>query len=203
MTRNTFFNKNTNHQIKTSGFGLIELLISISIMILVTSIVLSQHNAFNSSVLLKSQAYEIALQAREVQLNAVSIVGDGTPDFRKVYGLHFNKLTGANDSYKIFQDAGDDNFYNGASEQFGKQGKLDSRFIISGIRTMDGTTVDDDTINDISVIFERPNFDARFFTGPNSEVSDAISSIEIDIKLEATGEVRIIEITKTGQISVI
>lgn len=202
MIQNNFFKKNTKRPLKTKGFGLIELLISISIMILVTSIVLSQHNAFNSSVLLKSQAYEIALQARETQLNAVSIVGDGTSDFRKVYGLHFNILDGANNSYRIFQDANGDNYYSGVGEQFGKQGKIDTRFIISEIRTMEGDT-EYSSPDDISVVFQRPNFDARFFTAANTEVSTNISKIEIDLELEATGEVRTIEITKTGQISVI
>ncbi len=57
----------------TRGFGLIELLVSISLMVLVLAIVLVQQTAFNGSVLLRSQAFEIALQIREVQLNAVSV----------------------------------------------------------------------------------------------------------------------------------
>lgn len=168
-------------------------------MIIVVSIILVRQSSFNGSVLLRSQAYEVALQLRDIQLNAVSASYDEN-NFRSVLGAYFNETPGSNDSYKIFRDADSDNFYD-VAEEFGIQGSLDSRFEIREIRA-DGVAV---TGSDLSVIFERPNFDARFFDGANSEVTAAV--VEIDVARvgtvgNSTGEIRTVEITSAGQISV-
>ena len=62
---------NYTNKILQNGFGLVELLVSISIMLLVTMVVLVNHESFNNGALLRSQAYEVALRLREVQLSAV------------------------------------------------------------------------------------------------------------------------------------
>ena len=183
-----------------AGFGIIELLVSISIMVIISSVILVQQGSFNGAVLLRSQAYEVALDAREVQLNAVSI-NDVTGDFRSLLGLHFD--LSSNQSYKIFRDGGTNNGYYDDGEAFGKQGSLDGRFEIRSIRVnrnSGGVTA----VTKLSVVFERPNFDARFFS-QTGEI-DA-SSIEIDVAKKAVAAgaddpVRTIEITSTGQIAV-
>jgi len=185
------------------GFGLVELLVSISIMILVIGVVLSQHSAFNGAVLLRGQAYEIALQTRDVQMKAVSVKTDGSgaaTAFRKVYGLHFD--TGSPNTYDIFLDGTTVNGYT-VGEELGKQGKLDPRFEIVGIDLVGSAG----TPTKVSVLFERPNFDARFFKADGTEDTGA-TAVKIDIRLKGTsgagtGKVRTVEITKTGQISVV
>lgn len=179
------------------GFGLIELMISISIMAVVSSIILAKQNGFNSAVLLRNQTYEIALQIREIQLNAVSAAGEAG-DFRSVLGLHFNSNAGSNGSYSIFKDADSDGFYD-AGEEFGVQGIIDNRFEIRDIRAGLNSP------NQVSIIFVRPNFDARFFSASATEL--AVSSIEIDIALKgvsgtSTSALRTIEVTSSGQIGV-
>jgi len=189
----------------TRGFGLVELMVSISIVVLVTSIILVRHTSYNGAVLLRSQAYEVALQAREIQLSAVSAILEAG-GFRNVFGLHFD--TNTSDYYLNFKDntsgSGGD-FYYGSGEQIGKRNNIDKRFEIGEIRLMNGvTTVSSPTA--LSIVFERPNFDARFFTGANNEVTTA-STVEIDIRLKGasgtgSGEVRTVEISRTGQITV-
>ena len=179
------------------GFGIIELLVSISIMVIISSVIMVQQKSFNSAVLLRSQAYSIALEARQIQLSAVSVSGEAG-DFRSLLGLHFD--TGSNQEYKIFKDADNDKYYD-ATEMFGKQGKLDKRFEIRAIRAV-GDSI---TGNAVSVVFERPNFDARFVDS-SGELTNA-SSIEIDIgqkngQLGTNDTIRTIEITATGQIAV-
>lgn len=181
------------------GFGLVELMVSISIMVIVSAIILARQSAFNSAVLLRSQAYEIALGMREVQLNAVSASGDvSLGNFRSILGIHFD--TDSNSEYKIFRDSDMDGFYD-AGEEFGVQGVLDNRFEIREIRA-DGSVIPG---SQLSVIFVRPNFDARFFESSGSEVN--ASSIEIDIaRRGVTGTdnsvLRTLEVTSTGQITV-
>ena len=183
-----------------SGFGLIELMVSISIMVIVISIVLVRQTSFNSAVLLRSQAYEVALQLREIQLAAVSANYDSA-GFRSVIGAHFNASNGSNASYSIFRDGDSDYYYDAGDEEFGLQGQIDSRFEIRAIRTVgDGPPAS----SGLSVVFERPNFDARFFDS-NGEIF--ATSAEIDVARvgaagSGVGDVRTVEITSAGQISV-
>lgn len=184
-----------------AGFGLIELLVSISIVVLVTSIILVKHSSYNGAVLLRSEAYKIALQVREIQLSAVSVIGE-VGDFRNVFGLHFNTNTTPN-YYYTFRDSDGDSFWD-SGEEVGKRNNVDARFVIDDIRLIGGAGGNPDAI---SIVFERPNFDAGFFTGANAEVNSAVSGIEIDVRLNSStgntaGEVRTVEVTKTGQITV-
>lgn len=194
-----------------SGFGLIELLVSISIMAIVTSIIMTRQSAFNSAVLLRSQAYEIAFQVREIQLNAVSAKGDAG-NFRSILGLQFSKSTATslpnNSHYYIFRDtpapSADANGMYDSGEDYGLQGLLDSRFEIRDIRAFGAAAVPISG-NELSVIFVRPNFDARFFDS-SGEITTA-SRVEIDVARRGVtgtgvGVVRTLEITKTGQIAV-
>lgn len=196
--------KTTKSQKYTSGFGLIELMVSITIMAVIMAVVLARHDKFNGVILLRSQAYQIALQLREIQLSAVSAtsrVVSGTSnagEYRSVIGIYFT--TAEKNKYQIFQDANDNSRYD-ASEQFGQQGIIDPRFEIRDIRLNQPPYT---SISPVSVVFERPNFDAKFF-GLSTEI--ATPGILIDIaKVGESGTgsdvVRTVEITATGQIAV-
>lgn len=182
---------------KEGGFGLIELMVSISIMMVISAVIMARHSSFNGAVLLRSQAYEIALSIREVQMSAVSAESNGSGSFRATEGVYFN--TSSPTQYQIFRDADNDSFYD-SSEQYGKQGIIEKRFEIRAIRAV-GDTV---TGTGLAVVFERPNFDAKFF---DSAGQVNASSVEIDLaKKDAVGNgpdvVKTIEITGTGQITV-
>ena len=100
-----------------AGFSLIELMVSISIIVLVVAVIIVQQTSFNGSVLLRNEAYEVALTLRNIQLSAVSAsVNNGS--FRALYGAHFNIDTLANGRFSIFKDADADGFYDSA-EAFG------------------------------------------------------------------------------------
>jgi type II secretory pathway pseudopilin PulG len=188
---------------RTSGFGLIELMVSVSIMVLVSGIVLTRHSAFNGATLLRGQAYEVALLLREVQSTAISAAFADAVGYRNVLGVYFNSNAGANGLYAVFRDDDADYFYS-TSEVFGEQGILDPRFEISAIRLIGGGG---GTVDELSVLFERPNFDAKLYEGPGNPVASGVSGVEIDVRLRGTSgatsaEVRTVEVTKTGQISV-
>jgi prepilin-type N-terminal cleavage/methylation domain-containing protein len=183
-----------------AGFSLVELMISITIMVIVIAIVFTSQGSFNGAVLLRGQAYETALQIREVQLNAVGAVGDAGV-FRSVYGVHFDSSGSENGQYKIFRDSNSNGFWE-SGEEYGQQSFLDSRFKIRKIRTVGETPVG----TALSIVFVRPNFDARFF---DSIKEVEASSVEIDIARRdiadteiGPGDVRTVEVTATGQISV-
>lgn len=180
-----------------SGFGLVELMVSIGIIALVMGVIMVKQSAFNGATLLRDQAYVLALVAREVQLMAVSAERSST-DFRNVYGLHFDTSTPNN--YFVFRDADTDYYYD-SGENYGKQAKVDGRFSVDAIRLIGGGTT-----NNVSITFERPNFDAKIYTSSGA-VASGVSGVEIDIRVKGTtgtgaNKVRTLEITKVGQISV-
>ncbi len=198
-------NANT-FKVTEKGFGLIELLVSISIVVLVTSIIMTRHTSYNGAVLLRSEAYDIALGAREVQLAAVSAVGT-VGDYRNVFGLHFDTTAGNNGFYRIFRDSDGDFYYDAVlpSEAVGARSNLDPRFEIDEIRLIDGGVPA--TPSTVSVVFERPNFDARFYTASGVAAPSSVSAVQLVVRLRGTtgtgvGEIRLVEITKTGQITV-
>lgn len=185
------------------GFGLIELLVSISVMVLVTSVILARHDAFNGATLLRSQAYDVALALREMQLLAVSATNDSS-GFRSIYGVTFDTTTP--DAYVIFRD-GNYNYFYDAGEEFGQQGFLDERFLIDDIRLV-GSGGDAGPRTDVTILFERPNFDALIYKSLNSPAAAGIYAVELDVRVRGTtgnsaGEIRTIEITRTGQVTVL
>ena len=196
------FNTRTSVTGKDAGFSLVELLVSISIVTIVASIILVGQSSFNGAVLLRGQAYEIALQIREVQLNAVGVSFDGSADFRTVLGVHFSSLDGEDGVFQIFRDANSNGFPD-AGETFGEQGILDPRFEIREIRILGAAPGPVDTMG---VMFVRPNFDAQFVS-PAGTLLTTVPVVEIDVSRRGeTGSgvnvVRTIEVTSTGQIAV-
>ncbi len=186
-----------------SGFGLIELMVSISILVLVISIIVSRHDSYNGAVLLRSQAYDIALKIREVQMQAVSVVDQGN-DFRTPLGVCFNTTTP--NYYYVFADTDDDGKCD-SNEYVGQRGNIDPRFEITTLNLLsDGS---EESVGELAILFERPNFDARFFvgTGSNNERTD-VESVEIGLvrvgagEGDGPGDLRVMEISRTGQILV-
>lgn len=184
-------------RIAISGFGLIELLVSISIMVLVMGVVLTRQDSFNSATLLRGQAFELALSIREMQLMAVSAEARSANQFRNTFGIHLD-LSSAN-NYKRFQESSTGNRFFNSGEEFGQQGLIDPRFIIHRIYSLPSNS---DITNPISITFKRPNFDAEFRIA-SGVVSNA-DSIAIDITPRggATSPKRTVLVSKTGQISV-
>src|SRR3569832_1656292 len=90
------------------GFTLIELLVVISIMLILTSIFVLRQQRFQSSTLLRSLAYSVALSVRQAQVYGTSIrenvVGAfDTSSAAKAYGVYFS--SGSTGSYILFADA--------------------------------------------------------------------------------------------------
>ena len=176
-----------------AGFGLIELMVSISIMVIVAGIILARQDSFNGAVLLRGQAYEIAFAIREVQLEAVSTRNNtGSGDFRTAMGLRIDSRSDNNQHYDVFIDTDEDGRFD-LNEQLGQRGVIDSRFIIEAIVT-DGNRSDY-----ADILFKRPNFDAIL---PWSSSEVLIYVRRIGTSGYDTSAVRVIEVTSTGQISV-
>lgn len=197
------FLHNTKTRVGLVGFTLVELLVSISILILVLITVVSGQRSFEESVLLRSQAYDIALSLREVQLSAISAQSDGSGGFRDVTGAHFD--TANSGVYHLFRDANGDNMYTQSTELLVSVSGLDDRFAIESIAALSADSAS--TISAVHVLFQRPNFDANFFDGAGNEIS--ASAVEVVLRAVGTTgnqcglDVRTVSISKSGQISVL
>lgn len=191
--------------INQGGFGLIELIVSISIIILVTSVVLTRHSAFTSVNLLKNQAFLLATAITETQQMAISNMSEGTGGgvvaYRNRYGIHFATST-TDKNYFVFIDQNGDRYFNaGGGEQIGSTGRIDPRISIQDIRyTSGGSLV---STQAISITFQRPNFDANFRRPTLSGSTDAAGPIEIALSSSETpGQIAVITVAPTGQVSV-
>ncbi len=179
------------------GFGLVELMVSVSIMVLLSGVILARHSAFNGAVLLRNQAYEVAFALRQAQLLAVSGINKTSTSVSTLkvqqYGVHFNETSGQNTSYFIFHDNDVDGQYDSLVDDVVETFQIDKRFDIRSI-TGSGNIVD--------VTFRRPNFDAIFTPDVSRTVSidiAKVNSLNADIN---TGTVRRVQVTKAGNISV-
>ncbi len=168
-----------------SGFGLIELLISIGILMFITSLVMVRHSGFNQTILVDNQAYEVAFDIRQAQNRAVSPQVGATEDIRGGYGIRF---LDDNRTYEMFQRT-----------QSGvivvESTQLDNRFRFA----VDGAG----SAN--KIFFSRPDFDARFIA--DGDFDNAISADQINITIslvdgdpEQSG--RVVTVTGAGQINI-
>lgn len=171
-----------------AGFTLVELMVTVGIIMIITAVVIVRYGAFNSAVLLKSQAYEMALNLREAQVFAISARGDQSA-FRDGYGLYFNTATP--NQYRLFFDRNGSGFYN-SGEEVGEPFIIDARFMIRNICTTACTS------SQLSVLFKRPDFDANLWIYGGSPASARIvitPASDADIERSVT-------VSNTGQISV-
>jgi len=189
-------------RITTRGFGLVELLVSVGIMVLVTTIVLARHSAFNDTILLRSQAYELALSLREVQVAAVSVSGNS--EFDQRYGMRLEAGNTGGVRYTTFAVAATTGNWTRSLQVVGAPGVIDDRFQVTCIQRVPNV---DCEIGAHYIVFNRPNFDALFFndTGNVLDVSGLRITIgpRGQVGRTADGErERSIVITRANQISV-
>lgn len=195
-----FFTASTKRLPRTSGgFGLVELLVAIGIMVLVTTVVVVRQNSFNSVVLLENQAYEIATDIRAVQVQAVSTqnINDtsaGDVSYRQSLGV---RLEEGAQRYDFVREEP-------TGDIFGTGGRLDRRFEITEIVAYDGSgSPVSYTGNGVGVMFTRPNFDASFYELDDDPLDASVSSVRISVQsLEDDTRTRDIVVTSTGQVTV-
>ena len=182
------------------GFTLIELMVSISIISMVSAVILVRNNSFNGAVLLRNQSYELAFALRQAQLMAVS----GGESATRQYGVYISKLKPG--EYIIFRD--DSNVgsnagrYDAGDVPVGLTGRLDRRFAIRDITNKAGVS---QTTDGFSFTFIRPNFDGLFKSDSSGYLSGPMY-IDVGVVGKSgtdSGSVRRVEVTSTGQVSVV
>ncbi len=99
-----------------AGFTLIELMVVLAIMTILTAVFLFQQQKFDSSTLLRTLGYSIALSVRQAQLYGSSVRQFDTTanGFQYSYGIYFSNSTA---QYTLFADVNGDKVYSGSGEK--------------------------------------------------------------------------------------
>lgn len=170
-------------------------MITVAIIMIVTTIVVVKYGSFNSTMLLKSQAYEMALSLREAQVFAISVRtgSEGATAFRDAYGLHFTTATP--NQYLLFLDTNESGVYD-EGEEINEPLIIDARFGIASIATGANCT---EAVDNLSVTFRRPDFDAHIATAENNQLTAACITIVPGNDPNAS---RVVYVGATGQVEV-
>ncbi|MCD4705936.1 prepilin-type N-terminal cleavage/methylation domain-containing protein [bacterium] len=173
--------KTTNNNF---GFSLIELLVSVSILIIITSISVNSFSMWQKNENLKQSALTLMSNIQKTQVMSLSgqMYNGSVPDS---YGVYFNdtNLT----SYIIFADVDGDHIYdNDGTEMLATYDLLDD-VSISNLTPV--------TSNELTIIFKLPK--AQIYV--NQAIID--SQAEIEIIHNITSQLKTIKVKRiTGQI---
>lgn len=190
-------NKFALNKAPQKGFTLVELLVSVGIFTIITSVAAYNHSLFNGSVILTNLAYEIALSIRQAQFYGITVrqSADDSTRFDSGYGIHFDTVS-APASYILFEDKpAQDHVYN-VGESLNtfsiQRGNTISKIVVSN-----GSGTTSKSLVDISFI--RPNPDTYI-------TADGIAGVyynnaELCVSSPQANKRKII-IEATGQISV-
>ena len=199
------------------GFTLIELIVVSAIIILITTFILFQQSKFNSSTLLRSLTYSMALSVRQAQVYGTSVRGftpaaGGSATFGSGYGIHFP--AGATPyQYYLFADAASPND-NGQRAADGSEDAvppspfiLGKGYSLSRLCVRVGQSTPDCSVSSITVFFRRPNPEACISssaapTACAPGVPPVYSSAYIEIKSSGNNDTRSVKVVTSGQIAI-
>jgi prepilin-type N-terminal cleavage/methylation domain-containing protein len=188
------------------GFTLVELLITIVIFVMLTGVVLFNQNKFDSTVLLKNLAYDIALTIRQAQTYGVNVKESQQSGNFSSYGVYIK----SDETQKIifFSDIdGDKSFSdedmscpaNDVDSECMQKYTLKRGNYISKICVMNTGESSCLEISELTIYFKRPNPDAYIYAD-GSTVTSEYSEIEIS-SVDNSSKVSVV-ITSVGQIYV-
>lgn len=192
----------TSYKLRTNrGFSLIELLVVIGILVVVTSLTLTNNSRFGGSVLLQNLAYDIALSVRQAQVYGISVYSFGASNYSVGYGMHFDISSPT--TYVLFADVDKNGIYDQGelveATNIGRGYKIKSLCATRGIN--------EQCLNTMDILFKRPEPDAHI-TARNS---NGQSCIENNNQCQESGRITIesprgdelnVVVEATGQISV-
>ncbi len=188
------------------GFTLVEMMVSITVFIIFTSIILSDYRGFGRNQKFLNFVYDVALNMRQVQTSGLAVLENqvGTRDFTAGYGIHISMAIPS--SYVLFTDLGDINRnleYDAETEyvrrvSFEPGYELDK--ICAIVNSVETTCLT--TSGSLDIVFVRPNPDATIIY--NGVITTFYTSAEITLSHKTSTEVpdRKIIINSTGQISI-
>lgn len=153
------------------GFTMVEMLVSLGIILIITSIVLLGQNSFNKNLVLVDTAYTVAFTLRQAQTLALSSRKVGTIQ-NAGYGTHF--ANGSMTSYSLFSDTVPSAPGNGQS------GKCPGHTATSGLESRPGNCLYDNTTEVVSTYNLNYGFKVSRFCGVDTGGVTRCSGVYLD-----------------------
>lgn len=178
------------------GFTLVELLVSIAIFSVMTSVVLANYGNYNTNAKFANASEDVVLALRQAQVYGAGTKGAtlcGIDSFSCSYGVYFKE---GMSSIVIFLDVNGDKIYTAVDNPPVETIKWEDTISISQV-LCGGFPC---SLGVSSVTFKRPDQDAFISENiPNPGISfDSSSIILLDSK---TNKTAVVKITRAGQIS--
>lgn len=170
---------------------MVELLITLAIFTIISSLVLARYPEFQAGISLKRTAQEMALSVREAGVYAVGVREWG--DEYGGYGIHFDLLSER--SYVLFSDLDADNSYDGGNELV-KEFAIQTKDRIKDLCGYDSDGNSTCGLSYLDIVFRRP-MPLIIIKGDGTDFSYA----EIEIG-SPRGKERDLRVEISGQISV-
>ena len=195
------------------------MLVSLAIIGIMSGVVIARYNSFDSTVLLKSAAYDIAATLREAQVYSVSVLGT-SGGFNTPFGVTFTPDTQEYQFFR-FMDAMNFPYYQSGMIQNINDPAQMSRSItivnlcvnirVGGVLQTKCHSDNTSTLTRLDISFRRPEFKALFHVedppgsvnNPTNNSDGNIESVQIDLgSLAYPGNVYSVIVGLLGHISV-
>jgi prepilin-type N-terminal cleavage/methylation domain-containing protein len=184
------------------GFTLIELMVTIGVFVLLSTVVLVNYRSVDNSLVLQNTAHQMGLIIRKAQVSGLSVVGAGSgtiPDF-PTYGANFNLATPT--MFIFFADFDGNGVFSGTCPgvtcELVQRYNLPKNYTIKNLLGNNKSASPGSTPHSLNITFTRPLPDA---TMKETASSPVFADSEIVVQSLA-GATRTIVIWKTGQLSV-
>lgn len=183
--------RSTHLRLLSGGFTLVEMLIAVSIIAIISAVLMYQYTAFDSQLLLRNMAYEIALSVRQAQRLGTGVQQDGSGNFDRPYGVRF----GLGPTYQLFRDTNRNYKYD--------NGEVVTTFELTRGNQIDLLCINTTTCgqNYIEFVFLRPDPDARIVVDGNTSSGASSATIRI-ASTRNPSDMRTITVSVTGQIAI-
>jgi hypothetical protein len=190
--------------------------------VIITGVVLINSNKFDSTVLLNNFAYDVALTIRQAQSYGVNVKENISGLFGLAYGVYFDVGTGGSrTNFVLFQDIGNggsgspDKVYNNGSDSVNscptssiecmqKFSMTKGTYIKSICAGTNESDCDNNPVNKLSILFQRPSLKANVYINDvytGNDASDLKPYAKI-VLAALNGATSTIVVTSVGQIYV-
>ena len=194
---------------KKKGFTLIELMVTVTIMMIMTAVVLFNYNQFNDSSLLNAFAYDLSLTIRQAQVygeavresggsQGAGISVDSVSNFNSTYSVHFDSTAVGSTPPLVLFTCSSSNCSFADSSVVTLQSYTFQRGV--KIKELDVTDADNQSISvpTLDITFTRPNPEATIISS-----GTAYSSARIVLSSTSNSPItKSVVVYSTGQISV-